>query len=309
MTALDFCTTSFSSFEEREEAFRRLVDFRLARRYGGPALFWHDFRRISRMPASATETYVLSITSNPRDCLAFATAAQVLTAAQMSAGGTGAEKQLADTVARFELADLLPQPIRTLSGGESVKLALPKTCRSLRPEGKVVISSPFAWLSPASRRLLEYLVEQGRLRGSDVSILDLDGEDSLSAAAGADFSFAPGRNPVPFSLHMSGVRMPLTLSINPLAQDAPQAAIEDNRLELESPCLITGDNGQGKSLVARVLAGSIKVQGKAHITGETAEGRAALLFQDVQTQTLLRSFEALAAGGKGCRETCGYRYL
>lgn len=299
MITLDFCTTSFRSFEEREDVFRRLVDYRLARRYGGPALFWHDFRRISRLPASRTETRVLSVTSNPRDCLAFATAAQVLTAAQISAGGAGGDKQIADVAARFELGDLLPQPIRTLSGGESVKLALAKTCLSLKSGGRIVISSPFTWLSPANRHLLEYLVEQSRFKGTDVSILALDGEDSLSAAAEADFAFAPGSHPVSFSLLMSAVRIPLTLSINPLAPDVPQAAIEDNRVELESPCLLAGDNGQGKSLVARALAGSIAIHGRACIASEKAEGRASLLFQDVQTQTLLRSFEVLAAGGRG----------
>jgi energy-coupling factor transporter ATP-binding protein EcfA2 len=60
---------------------------------------------------------------------------------------------------------------------------------------------------------------------------------------------------------------------------------------------VTGDNGQGKSLVARALSGALSMQGRAMIKGPQVQGTASLLFQDVLTQTLLRSFDTLAAGG------------
>ena len=121
-------STFFDTYEAREEAFRRLVNFKLARRYAGPTLFWKDFGRISRSLASTqTITAVAHMSSNPRDCLAFATPRQVLLAALMTAGKPGSEANILKTAARFGMVGQLAQPIRTLSGGETVKLALAKT--------------------------------------------------------------------------------------------------------------------------------------------------------------------------------------
>ncbi|MCF8067195.1 MAG: hypothetical protein K9L30_01275 [Desulfobacterales bacterium] len=271
----------------------------MARRYGGPVLFWKDFRQISGIVTTPRNgDLVSSITSNPKDCLAFATAGQVLMAALMSAGKWGNEDQIGDIASRFGIADQLTQPIRTLSGGESVKLALAKTYVSIPSCGKVVISSPFAWLSPANRYLLEDVIEQCLHGRKQVSILALDGENDLSPATPDDLGFRSGQNVLSFSMRMSDVRIPLTLSLNPLADHVPCAAIDDTSLKLESPCLITGENGQGKSLLARALAGSIALQGRAFVGEVDTEGKVSLLFQDVQTQTLMRSFSVLAAAGR-----------
>lgn len=301
MSNLESCTTFFDNYEDREDAFRKSVDFKLARHYGGPALFWKDFRKFSRSIGSSQEK-VSSITSNPRDCLAFATADQVLKAVLMSTGRPYNENQTGDIASRFGLADLLTQPVRTLSGGESVKLALAKTYLSISSCDKIVISSPFAWLSSANRYLLEEVIEQCHRDSKQVSILALDRENDLTPATFDDpgmVSHHPSlHDGVHFALHISDVRIPLTLSLNPLDDTVPLAAIDDTSLELESPCLITGENGQGKSLVARAVAGSLALRGVAAINRENSAGKTGLLFQDVQTQTLMRSFNELAAGGR-----------
>lgn len=304
MSNLESCTTFFDNYEEREDAFRKSVDFKLARRYGGPALFWKDFRSISGHVSSDQErSRVSAITSNPRDCLAFATAEQVLTTALLSAGSQFSDGHIADIASRFGLADLLTQPVRTLSGGESVKLALAKTYVSIPSRSNVVISSPFAWLSPANRYLLDDVVEQCHSDGKQISILALDGENDLTPATSDDPTISVRQNAISFLLQMADVRIPLTLSLNPLDDTAPLALIDDASLELESPCLITGENGQGKSLVARALAGSLSLRGHASIKGDRIEGKARLLFQDVQIQTLMRSFTEISAGGRGRRGT------
>ncbi len=299
MSYLESCTTFFGNYEDREDAFRKSVDFKLARRYGGPALFWKDFKQISGAVTSPrNRDLVSSITSNPKDCLAFATAGQVLTAALMSAGKGWDEDRIGDIASRFGIAAQVTQPIRTLSGGESVKLALAKTALSIPSCRKVVISSPFSWLSSVNRYLLEDVVEQCFHDRKQVSILALDGEDDLSPATPANLGLRARQNGLPFSIQMSDVRIPLTLSLNPLAEHRPCAAINDTALKLESPCLITGENGQGKSLLARALAGSLALKGRAVAGGKDAQGKVSLLFQDVQTQTLMRSFSVLAAGGR-----------
>lgn len=300
MEPLHSSTSFYNNYEEREDAFRKLVKFKLARRYGGPALFWKDFGLISRnILTSRGNEFISYITSNPRDCLAFATARQVLMAAFMSTGKAADENQVLAVVSRFGIADQLSQPIRTLSGGETVKLALAKTYVTMESCSSVVISSPFTWLSAGNRHLLEGMVRKSECSAKKVSILALDGEDDLTPATLDDPFSMPAQGGLTFSLHMADVRIPLALSLNPLAATVPHAAIDDTCLELESPCLVAGDNGQGKSLVARALAGSLPLKGKAFIKGVEVEGTASLLFQDVLTQTLLRSFDVLAGGGKG----------
>lgn len=300
METLHSCTSFFNNYEQREDAFRQLVDFKLARRYRGPALFWKDFSLISRnILTSRGNDSISYITSNPRDCLAFATARQVLIAAFLSAGKAADENQVLEVVSRFGIADQLNQPIRTLSGGETVKLALAKTYVAMKSSSNIVISSPFTWLAAGNRHLLEEIIRQDGGSGGKISILALYGEDDLSPATPDDPFSLPTQSGLTFSLNMSQVRIPLSLSLNPLADTVPHAAIDDTCLQLESPCMVTGDNGQGKSLVARALAGSLPVRGRAFIRGADVEGTASLLFQDVLTQTLLRSFDALAGGGRG----------
>ena len=81
-----FSTRYFSSYEEREEAFRDSVFSLIPRKYSGPRLFWKDFTNVSLEELSAFSTYRLAyITSNPRDGLAFGTPWQVLKAATLCA--------------------------------------------------------------------------------------------------------------------------------------------------------------------------------------------------------------------------------
>ena len=298
MEPLHSHSTFFDCYEEREEAFRRQVDFRLARRYAGPALFWKDFSRISRSAMTDRASRVVAyITSSPRDCLAFGTPRQVLTAALMTAGESGSDHCVHQIASRFGVSDQLAQPIRTLSGGETVKLAMAKTHIGLARSSHLVVSSPFTWLSAGNRYMLDDLVEYCRRIDKPFSLLALNGEDDLSPIGPQDPFLALDPATLRFNLRLTGVRIPLTLSLNPLASGAGHAAIEDARLVLESPCLLTGENGQGKSLVARALCGALAMRGMAVIEAPRASGAARLLFQDVLTQTLLRSFHALAGSG------------
>jgi energy-coupling factor transporter ATP-binding protein EcfA2 len=68
---------------------------------------------------------------------------------------------------------------------------------------------------------------------------------------------------------------------------------------LVSPCLLGGDNGQGKSLVAKALASAIPCRGEASLQGPGGPLRARLLFQDVLNQTLMRSMPQLTRRGSG----------
>ena len=249
LSSFDHISTFFASYEEREDAFSRAVAFKLARRYAGPSIFWQEFSRISRQSTETQKNdHTAYIPSNPRDCLAFGTPRQVLMASQMSAGRTGAAATagVMDTACRFHILDQLSQPIRTLSGGETVKLALAKTSVDLAACSRVVIASPFTWLSESNRHLLEDIVTQAHDMPRQIAILALTGEEDLIPIRETDPFLTPRPGTIPFTLTLSEIRIPLSVSLHPLAAEAAHAAIENSSLTLASPCLILGNNGQGK---------------------------------------------------------------
>ena len=294
--------TYFESFEEREEAFRESVSFLIPRRHMGAGLFWEDFGRITREglrePKGSPVTY---ITCNPRDCLAFGTARQVLNAAALSVGQGGSDlpaftRRVGEG---FGMGENMDQPIRTLSGGETVKLALAKVYIASARISRVSIASPFSWLSAENAGIFQRLMDRLLERRIPVSLFALSGEDSKEAIGPGDPFPMNGSEGIGFSLDLKDVKIPLSLTVNPMQSRSAFARVEDFQAGMASPCLVSGNNGQGKSLVARILAGAIRFSGTATIARDGKRGTARLLFQDVATQTMLRSFSALCASCPG----------
>jgi ABC-type lipoprotein export system ATPase subunit len=283
-------TRYFPSYESRETALGRSVGHLIPHRHNGPRRFWRDFKLIagSGLPVAVLEN-IAYISADPRDTLAFGSALQVLTAACMGAATGCSPRQLA---AEMEIETLLHQPIRTLSGGESVKLALAKSLAVSAASSKLVVSSPFSWLSRVNRALFDRVLDAYHHQRVPVEILALEGEDD-PAPIRAD-TFWEGRAEKPlFSLSFSGARIALGSPLNAVTDEQLRARVADFSGRLVSPCLFEGGNGQGKSLLAKSLAGAIATRGEAVIESAHATGRARLLFQDVITQTLLRSFDAI----------------
>ena len=243
------------------------------------------------------EQPVAYITSNPRDCLAFGTAWQVLTAARLCAGNqkNGDAAPVEDVAEEYGVSDNLYQPIRTLSGGETVKLALAKTALLASFCQRLTIASPFSWLSRENGVYFEKLCAHYANAGMPVELLALDGEDSSEPYEISGSQYAPFSTPVEFAIIFHDVTVPLSASLNPLQSQDTTARVDNLKHDLRSPCLIVGENGQGKSLVAKALSGAISIQGSAKVASQHNTGPARLLFQDVITQTLLRSFDGIAA--------------
>ncbi len=275
----------FATYEQREEAFRRLAGPLIPRRYGGARLLWRDLREASGPGvADALKRPMARITANPRDGLAFGSARQVLAAALMTAGAwEGVRERIAILADQFRIAGNLGQPIRTLSGGETVKVALAKAAAEQPVVDRLIIASPFAWLSRDNRGCLDTLAETYARTKTPADILILDGEDSGRPAEAAALPAGPV-----FELRLAGVRTPLSPSFGVAGAPPATAAVADFAAKLRSPCLLVGANGQGKSLVAKILAGAVTFQGRAELRVEGQRAGARLLFQDVLTQTLLR---------------------
>jgi energy-coupling factor transporter ATP-binding protein EcfA2 len=292
----------FDTYEAREEAFRNGVFSLIPRKHAGPKLFWMDFRGISLDElVKLIEQPIAYITSNPRDCLAFGTPWQVLTAAQMRAKNQKeADVPSVENVAGdFGGHENLFQPIRTLSGGETVKLAMAKAYLLAAFSQRLTVASPFSWLSRDNAFLFEKLYRHYADIGVPIELLALEGEDSTKTY---DFSGTQCNTAFPlvgFSIVFQGVTIPLSSSLNPLQSQDTYAEVDDFEADLFSPCLIIGENGQGKSLIAKVVTGAISSRGLAKVTLKHEGGPARLLFQDVITQALLRSFDGIAASASG----------
>jgi energy-coupling factor transporter ATP-binding protein EcfA2 len=295
--SLQQATTYFQTYEDREEAFRRSVYSLIPRKYCGPKLFWNDFSSVSLEELlTFSKRRIAYITSNPRDGLAFGTPWQVLSAAVLCAQSADQDVPISteDIAADFDLGENLKQPIRTLSGGETVKLALAKAAAASNFCEHLIIASPFSWLSRENTNYFDKLLDIYRRSNIPVDLFALAGEDSNEPVEPAWWRKTFAADPIGFSLHLKDVHIPLGTTLNPIQSRESFAQIDAFSAALCSPCLIVGDNGQGKSLLAKVLTGAISFTGDAEIRNESNSGPVRLLFQDVISQTLLRSFDAIA---------------
>lgn len=305
MAVMTAVTRYFTTFEDREEAFREGVFSLVARKHLGPTRFWKDFKRISlgNLLAFAREP-VACITSDPRDCLAFGTPWQVLSAAVQTACQSGIDIDMtaAQLAERVGLTENLHQPVRTLSGGETVTLALAKARATTVFSRHLAVSSPFCWLSAENRIHFDDLLEDCNRRHVNATIFALEGEDDLRPVSDDDMLPLDSAPSLDFSLDFHNLRIPLMPAMGLLGEKTAVATVADFKADLVSPCLWVGNNGQGKSLVAKALARTTAHGGKARIQGPSGAESARLLFQDVMTQTLLRSLNALGQFSGSARE-------
>jgi ABC-type branched-subunit amino acid transport system ATPase component len=292
--------TYFDTFEAREAAFNRFVARLIPSKTAGPNRFWQEFRRIAdqglNQPPDRDLAYIMA---NPRDGLVFGSPFQVLAAARMVAGlaSPGDPEAIAALATEYGLRDQLTQAMRSLSGGETVKLALARAKAGAAGSRALVIASPFCWLSRWNTGLLNKTISAFQARRREVHLLALSGEDDTNEIAPARGAALPPGGPA-FGLEFKGARIRLGLAVDAIQGPPPFAAIADGVLQLKSPCLVSGDNGQGKTLVAKALCGAVAVRGCARVS----EGPSRLLFQNVITQTLLRSPETLR---DSAQDICG----
>ncbi len=175
---------------------------------------------------------------------------------------------------------------------------------------RLTIASPFSWLSASNAVYYHKLGARYSALGVPVEVLALDGENSTASIGRKDPYLASTASGVDFGLVLEDVRIPLGSLLHEFQGRRPRAEVDDGPFQLRSPCLLVGENGQGKSLVAKALAGAVDITGRAGIDASGGGGRIRLLFQDVVTQTLLRTFDDLAAppsrsGGAACLEVFG----
>ncbi len=288
-------TRCYATYEQREDAFRHSVFSLIPRKYLGPGTFWSDFQSITasfqtRLPNLGT---IACITSNPRDCLALGTPWQELSAAILRTRQHHPHfSETPESVAAaFDLTDQLMQPVRTLSGGEAVKLALAKTWIVCSCCQKLVAASPCNWLSQSNRILFDRVITRYLEQDKEVALFSLDGEDANQPVSCS----ISGDNGIDFEIVFQQVQIPLGDPLSLDESNRVMARVSDDIIRLISPCLIQGDNGQGKSLIAKILSESIPCQGRVEIHSDPKASGARLIFQDMTAQTLFRSFNQIVS--------------
>lgn len=271
-------THNFFNFEEREAYLRNELGAPIPRRHQGPSVFWDDLKLAARNSSARRRDYAL-IPPNPLDGLAFDRVNLVLRAIPERRKSAS---EIDIVIERFNLQNLMHRFVYSLSGGEVLRLAMAKCALQWPIVTRLAIAAPWHGLSHGNFKFLDELISGYDQRGKRVELLNLEGDDNFEPGTETQTS---KHDPVTFSLKVSSLKIPLA---DPDRGTAfPVAQVEDfEDSDLASPCAIMGENGNGKSLLARSLAGTIDYTGTLKV-GEDSTKPVRLIFQDVSSQMLL----------------------
>jgi ABC-type Mn2+/Zn2+ transport system ATPase subunit len=272
--------TSFDSYEERDKYLRNDLQVPTPRRHDGPAIFYSDF--LAAMEVFERPDYAL-ITPNPLDYLPFDRVRLVLNAA-FRVSARRDDDDLQQVIEKFELGALLQRQIYTLSGGETLRVAMAKCVLESHSLDKLNLAAPWGVLSEESSKYLDRLIEAFSQPNKSYDVLSLNGDKSVESEEPNESQQSSG---LPFGISIRSVEIALSDSTKNNSR-AVAHVVDFETTTLLSPCLISGPNGHGKSLIAKTLAGAIAYTGSATITGRPL-GRVRLIFQDVSNQALLTS--------------------
>jgi energy-coupling factor transporter ATP-binding protein EcfA2 len=187
----------------------------------------------------------------------------------------------------FALRDLAARDPVTLSGGEQQRLLV--AAIAARQPDAIVLDEPLSMLDgAATRRLVDHL-ERLRRRGTAVLVF----EHRLAAFAGLRDVVRhalPGLTPVPTALPAPPAQLsPFGLAVEDLAVerggrlllDGVNLALADGQV-----LAVVGDNGAGKTMLLRALAGLEPHRGRitGHVRGGSTPPRLGLCFQNPDCQ-------------------------
>lgn len=176
------------------------------------------------------------------------------------------ENAIFDLMNKFGLSpEKSTQPISTLSGGERLLLSLAKAYALMPCVDGVIISSPTQWLNPSRHHLLNELIQHYTNSDKEVSLAIMDGEANplIQTADMADCrNEEPCIKPLRWDLELTDLKITFEETTFPayhasysLTYTPNEACIINNSFSLQSPTLITGDNGCGKSTFGKLLSG------------------------------------------------------
>ena len=288
----------FHSFENQVAFFTARTGVHLPRMTFGKGAFFKDLGKWSSTYSSqAQDVECVHILPDPVQGLSFPRAVDVLSSALSLSCGIVDTDEIYALLEYFGLpGSKATQPVISLSGGELLLLNFAKAKAMLTAVGGVVACSPIHWLNENSYIYWEKLVDAYHARQRFVDVALLTGEpfiDEERAKPEAAIEPVPAvewqlvlNHPI---VEFAEIRFP---SYHPASRIEYGLADDRSSIEFQSPMLMTGDNGVGKSIFGKILSGILKpASGDMAISAPNGTGHARLIFQDAIDQLFGKSID------------------
>lgn len=178
--------------------------------------------------------------------------------------------------------EVVSRPSLTLSGGELMLLNLAKYSILCDKEERIIVCTPTQWLNKSKYHLLDKFFSYWNNNGNTIELLTLDGENLEGNIRPLDF------------LKNLKIRLNWTLNFSNLKIEFPKQSFprltntktikylpQNFSFEMESPTLIVGDNGIGKSVFVKMLSTILEpTDGYISATSAGKSGSGRLIFQN-----------------------------
>ena len=283
----------FTNVESLARTFAKETGVLMPRMSAGRIAFFSDLR--SWMSGYASEPKIPTVTAIPPDPtlgLSFPYPRDELIAAVVPAGPSAGPVSVEDRVAEYGLdVELLNHPVASLSAGERLLMNFVKADLLLPSASKLVICSPYQSLFQENHKYADLIIQRYIERGKHVIVLALQGEPVpfRTEIPGISESDARGREvkPVPWTLGLDNVDVEFFAQKFPVRSRSLTIHYKTDPcpMKLRSPTLCEGNNGIGKTTLARVLSGCISdVRGGLEIRGGSFHGVGRFVMQNTHDQ-------------------------
>jgi len=288
----------FYSFEKQVSYFTHKTGVHLPRMTFGKGAFFKDLGMWSNTYRSRIQgTESVHILPDPVQGLSFPRALDVLSSALSLSSKEIDENEIYGLLEYFGLSEeKATQPVISLSGGEILLLNFAKAKAMLPYVNGMVACSPIHWLNENRYKYWEKLVKYYDEKDCSVDVALLEGEPFIDEVNEEPEALVHPIPAVDWCLSLSElavifeeIRFP---SYHPASRIDYKLVNNRRTMELKSPVLMTGDNGVGKSIFAKVLSGIIKpTSGSVSVQSPNGEGGCRLIFQDAIDQLFGKSID------------------
>lgn len=292
--------TEFATAEDLQHAFEQELGIVLPRIVQGSKIFFPEMLRWAKCHTRSRPPLEKAfIPPNPTLALSYPFPKDEIAAALALAGSGDTEAQREQLMNKYHLdSALLSRPTISLSGGERLLVGFAKCDILSSVTSSLVLCSPTQWLHPSRYDCVTTLISAYISRNKPVRVLLLQG-DHLPGNTGiherttnTSSPCLPHTKDVTWRIESNNATVVFPEQSFP--HKSPEKTIRysfpKNVIEMKSPVLCRGFNGIGKSTLAKILAGCIRLSnGHLRSSVNGFSGRARLLMQDCPDQLLGRA--------------------
>lgn len=294
----EILTHTFWSLEEQLIYLKNKTGVSLPKMTCGRKSFFHDLGAwLADYDKNKNKVIYSYILPNPEQGMSFPTALDILSSSMEFLE----DREKSQITPQKLLEDYglphskLTQPVVSLSGGELLLLNFAKVSVMASAAKELLACSPIYWLSPLKYIFWQKLVGKYISYNKPIDIILLDGEPLSPSWKNTELDFLQEIKPCSWKVDVEDIKVVFDEVTFPTYH--PESSItfftnSKNILDLESPTLMTGDNGVGKSIFAKLLSGILEGKsGKLSISTPNGSGKSRLLFQDSTDQIFGKSID------------------